>query len=232
MSEPRWLNDEEQATWRAYLRATHLLTVQLERELQAESELSHADYEILVQLSEAPRPPPAHERARLVHPVVAQPALPRRRPPRAPGLGHPGQLPHRQAGRLRRAHRHRLRHPRRRRPRPRRRGAHPPVRSAQPRPGAPAAGGVRGHRRSPRAGRRADPPSPAAGSPSPSTPSIRVMWLPWPPALALALVLVAFVAVSRRSTDRRVGVARAFAGEIALILALYALRGATPGASR
>ena len=49
------------------------------------------------------------------------------------------------------------------------------------------------------------------------------MWLPWPPALALALVLVAFVAVSRRSTDRRVGVARAFAGEIALILALYAL---------
>ena len=54
MSEPRWLNDEEQATWRAYLRATHLLTVQLERELQADSELSHADYEILVQLSEAP----------------------------------------------------------------------------------------------------------------------------------------------------------------------------------
>ena len=54
MSEPRWLNDEEQATWRAYLRATHLLTVQLERELQADSELSHSDYEILVQLSEAP----------------------------------------------------------------------------------------------------------------------------------------------------------------------------------
>ncbi len=54
MSEPRWLNDEEQATWRAYLRATHLLRVQLERELQADSGLSHSDYEILVQLSEAP----------------------------------------------------------------------------------------------------------------------------------------------------------------------------------
>jgi DNA-binding MarR family transcriptional regulator len=53
-TEPRWLDDEEQATWRAYLRATHLLTVQLERELSRDSGLSHADYQILVQLSEAP----------------------------------------------------------------------------------------------------------------------------------------------------------------------------------
>jgi DNA-binding MarR family transcriptional regulator len=53
MSEPRWLTDDEQATWRAYLRATHLLTVQLGGELQRNSGLSHADYQILVQLSEA-----------------------------------------------------------------------------------------------------------------------------------------------------------------------------------
>ena len=49
------------------------------------------------------------------------------------------------------------------------------------------------------------------------------MWLPWPPALALAGVLVVFVVGSGRVADRRVVVARAFAGEIALILALYAL---------
>jgi hypothetical protein len=49
------------------------------------------------------------------------------------------------------------------------------------------------------------------------------MWLPWPPALALAVVLLAFVGVSRRRADRWVTVARAFAGEIALILVLYAL---------
>ena len=49
------------------------------------------------------------------------------------------------------------------------------------------------------------------------------MWLPWPPASALAFVLVGFVAVARRSDDRRIGVARAFAGEVALVLALYAL---------
>jgi hypothetical protein len=49
------------------------------------------------------------------------------------------------------------------------------------------------------------------------------MWLPWPPALALVVVLVAFVVASRGSADRHLTVARAFAGEIALILALYAL---------
>jgi DNA-binding MarR family transcriptional regulator len=53
-SSPRWLDDDEQQAWRAYLRATHLLNVQLERELQRDSGLSHADYQVLVQLSEAP----------------------------------------------------------------------------------------------------------------------------------------------------------------------------------
>lgn len=49
------------------------------------------------------------------------------------------------------------------------------------------------------------------------------MWLPWPPAILLALVLWAGVWASRRSPDRRVVVARAFAGETALVLALYSL---------
>jgi len=49
------------------------------------------------------------------------------------------------------------------------------------------------------------------------------MWLPWPPAIAMALLLWAGVALTWRSPDRRVVVARAFAGETALVLALYAL---------
>ncbi|HEX7443484.1 MAG TPA: MarR family transcriptional regulator [Acidimicrobiales bacterium] len=53
MDEPRWLDDDEQKAWRAYLQAMHLLTTQLERELQRDSSLSHPDYQILVNLSEA-----------------------------------------------------------------------------------------------------------------------------------------------------------------------------------
>ncbi|HVM20096.1 MAG TPA: MarR family transcriptional regulator [Egibacteraceae bacterium] len=50
----RWLTDEEQRAWRAYLHATHLLAEALERQLQRDSGLPHAYYEILVRLSEAP----------------------------------------------------------------------------------------------------------------------------------------------------------------------------------
>ncbi len=49
------------------------------------------------------------------------------------------------------------------------------------------------------------------------------MWLPWPPALLMALVLWAGVWAGRRSPDRRVVVARTFAAETALVLALYSL---------
>jgi hypothetical protein len=49
------------------------------------------------------------------------------------------------------------------------------------------------------------------------------MWLPWPPAILMALLLWGGVWVGRRSLDRRVVVARAFAGETALVLALYSL---------
>src|SRR5918998_2890792 len=49
-----WLDEEEAGTWRSFLGATRLLFDQLDRELQREAGMSHADYEVLVRLSEAP----------------------------------------------------------------------------------------------------------------------------------------------------------------------------------
>jgi DNA-binding MarR family transcriptional regulator len=53
-SPPRWLTDEEQRAWRAYIRLAQLLMRQLDRDLHS-SGLSMHDYEILVELSEAPQ---------------------------------------------------------------------------------------------------------------------------------------------------------------------------------
>jgi DNA-binding MarR family transcriptional regulator len=50
----QWLTADEQRAWRAYMRVGSLLTVQLNRQLQADSGLSLPEYEVLVQLSEAP----------------------------------------------------------------------------------------------------------------------------------------------------------------------------------
>ncbi|MBQ0981670.1 MarR family winged helix-turn-helix transcriptional regulator [Micromonospora zamorensis] len=50
----RWLDPDEQRTWRAYLTASRVLMDTLDRELQREAGMPHAYYEILVQLSEAP----------------------------------------------------------------------------------------------------------------------------------------------------------------------------------
>jgi DNA-binding MarR family transcriptional regulator len=50
----RWLDDDEQRTWRAFLTAHRLLFDRLERQLQRDAGLPHAYYEILVRLSEAP----------------------------------------------------------------------------------------------------------------------------------------------------------------------------------
>lgn len=50
----RWLDADEQRTWRAFLSATQLLFDQLDRELQRDAKIPHAYYEILVRLSEAP----------------------------------------------------------------------------------------------------------------------------------------------------------------------------------
>ena len=53
-AEPRWLDAEEQKAWRAWLFSSLLLQDRLDRELTHETGISHAYYEILVQLSEAP----------------------------------------------------------------------------------------------------------------------------------------------------------------------------------
>jgi len=52
-TEARWLTDDEQRSWRAFLEGSRLLMHNLERGHQKHG-LSGTDYEILVQLSEAP----------------------------------------------------------------------------------------------------------------------------------------------------------------------------------
>lgn len=53
--EPRWLTDEEQRTWRAYMNAATLLEDHLDRQLQRDAGMPHVYYGLLVQLVEAPR---------------------------------------------------------------------------------------------------------------------------------------------------------------------------------
>jgi DNA-binding MarR family transcriptional regulator len=50
----RWLDAEEQKAWRAWLYSSLLLQDRLDRELTHGTGISHAYYEILVQLSETP----------------------------------------------------------------------------------------------------------------------------------------------------------------------------------
>lgn len=49
----RWLSKEEQGVWRAYVVATSMLVAQLGADLEAGTDLTQADYELLVQLSES-----------------------------------------------------------------------------------------------------------------------------------------------------------------------------------
>ncbi len=53
-AEPRWLDDGEQAAWRAYLDMQTRLSAQLNREMQEATGLSSPDFAVLVQLSEHP----------------------------------------------------------------------------------------------------------------------------------------------------------------------------------
>jgi DNA-binding MarR family transcriptional regulator len=50
----RWLSDDEQRIWRAYLRSFALLQARLSRQLQRDVDISEGDYAVLVNLSEAP----------------------------------------------------------------------------------------------------------------------------------------------------------------------------------
>lgn len=54
MADPRWLDDEEQQAWRAWIQANRLVMDQLERDLQTSSSLPVTYFEVLVNLSEAP----------------------------------------------------------------------------------------------------------------------------------------------------------------------------------
>ncbi|MFI5955181.1 MarR family winged helix-turn-helix transcriptional regulator [Cryptosporangium sp. NPDC051539] len=54
MTDPRWLDADEQRAWRRYLRMQSELTARLSRQLQTESELSLADFEVLVNLTDVP----------------------------------------------------------------------------------------------------------------------------------------------------------------------------------
>jgi DNA-binding MarR family transcriptional regulator len=54
MTAARWLTDEQQVHWRAYLDASVRLMNALGRQLEQDSDLSLSEYEVLVQLSESP----------------------------------------------------------------------------------------------------------------------------------------------------------------------------------
>ncbi len=49
-----WLTADEQRAWRTYVRMSSLLPAQLNRQLQRDSGLTLPEYQVLVQLSEAP----------------------------------------------------------------------------------------------------------------------------------------------------------------------------------
>lgn len=49
----RWLDDREQHVWRSFLAASSRLEAHLARRMQADAEISMADFGVLVQLSEA-----------------------------------------------------------------------------------------------------------------------------------------------------------------------------------
>ncbi|HEX3929240.1 MAG TPA: MarR family transcriptional regulator [Nocardioides sp.] len=76
---PRWLDADEQASWRAFAVGVTLLLDRLDADLQREFDLSLTEYEILVRLSERPRRSMrmaqladalAHSRSRVTHTVA------------------------------------------------------------------------------------------------------------------------------------------------------------------
>ncbi len=54
MATARWLTEDEQQTWRAFVRMTHTVMGSLDRQLQRDARLPHGYYVLLVKLSEAP----------------------------------------------------------------------------------------------------------------------------------------------------------------------------------
>jgi DNA-binding MarR family transcriptional regulator len=60
-AQPRWLDGQEQAVWRAFLDMHARLNAQLSREMQERAGISIADFSVLVQLSEH-----VHDRMRVL----------------------------------------------------------------------------------------------------------------------------------------------------------------------
>jgi len=54
MTDRRWLRPDEQSAWRSFIEGSRALVDALDRQLQVESSLPHAYFEVLVPLSEAP----------------------------------------------------------------------------------------------------------------------------------------------------------------------------------
>ena len=50
----RWLDDDQQRAWRGYLRMQSRLTARLNRDLQTDADLSLADFDVLVRLTDVP----------------------------------------------------------------------------------------------------------------------------------------------------------------------------------
>ncbi|MGH9046535.1 MAG: MarR family winged helix-turn-helix transcriptional regulator [Acidimicrobiales bacterium] len=55
METVRWLDEEEQETWRSFLEATRLLWTHIEAQLRQDAGMPSSYYQALAQLSEAPR---------------------------------------------------------------------------------------------------------------------------------------------------------------------------------
>lgn len=78
-SETQWLSQAEQRAWRSFLGGSTVLMDLLDRDLRAAHDLSMAEYEILVRLSEAPdrqlrmaelASMVSHSRSRITHTVA------------------------------------------------------------------------------------------------------------------------------------------------------------------
>jgi DNA-binding MarR family transcriptional regulator len=54
MQSANWLDEDEQGAWRALIVLTQLLPGALDRQLQADAGVAHADYAVLATLSDAP----------------------------------------------------------------------------------------------------------------------------------------------------------------------------------
>src|SRR5436305_926256 len=54
VTDTRWLDEQEQEVWRAFIAAATLFFSRIERELQRDADIPHTYYEILVALSESP----------------------------------------------------------------------------------------------------------------------------------------------------------------------------------